>query len=62
MKHLLRCLALAILVLPTLALKAQPNTSSLEIGCTRGGHCKISGDFCTVNPDCGSSGGLCICD
>jgi hypothetical protein len=62
MKNLLRCLALAILVLPTLALKAQPSTSPLEVACTRGGHCKISGNFCVVNPDCGPTGGICVCD
>jgi hypothetical protein len=63
MKNLLRCLALTLVLLPAVAAKAQqPSASSLESACARGGHCKISGAFCVVNLDCGSTGGICVCD
>jgi len=61
MKNLLRCLVLALVLVPTLAIKAQPSSSSLESACPNGGRCKISGADCVVNQDCGSTGGICVC-
>lgn len=62
MKNLFRCLALALILLSAAVVEATPSSSSLEVACTRGGHCKVSGTFCTVNPDCGPTGGICVCD
>jgi len=67
MRHLLRCLVLALTVLPALASvsSARPVSDTRLEACVDGyGHCSITGDPCATRGECPNppAGQICICD
>jgi hypothetical protein len=63
MRNLLRCLALALVLLSTLtgalSAKAQLSSPVLE-ACVDGGECSVTGAPCVTSGNCGG-GQTCIC-
>jgi hypothetical protein len=67
MRHLLRCLVLALVVIPALASvsSARPVSDTRLEACVDGaGHCSVTGDQCATSGQCPNppSGQRCICD
>jgi hypothetical protein len=63
MRHLLRALVLAIVLIPALAAAPPARAESpIREACINGGTCSMTGQPCTINAQCAPHPQTCVCN